>query len=72
MHKPSISKEHSAHGGYEAHEDGQEGDATIGVGRGLALEMLAFASMLGAFTAKKLHIEEVNNVFIRPIDQLML
>jgi hypothetical protein len=72
LHKPSISKQHASHGGYEAHEDGQEGDVTIGVGRSLALEMLAFASMLGALAAKKLHIEEVNNVFIRPIDQLML
>jgi hypothetical protein len=68
----SISKQEASARRCQTEENGQHGNATIGVGRGLALEMLAFASMLGAFTAKELHIEGVNNVFIRPIDQLML
>jgi hypothetical protein len=72
LHKPSISKQEASARRCQTEENGQHGNATIGVGRGLALEMLAFASMLGAFTAKELHIEGVNNVFIRPIDQLML
>ncbi|KAI6771614.1 hypothetical protein HG531_009239 [Fusarium graminearum] len=40
-----------------AHEAGQEGDATIGVGSLSPLEMLALSSMLLAFATKKLHIE---------------
>jgi hypothetical protein len=44
----------------QAHEAGPEGDATIGIGRRLPLEMLTLAGMFMAFTTKELHIESVD------------